>query len=96
MIIEVVSHLPDGFSSRGLVFDWNLCQACVCIELYIACIKDVFVVVIDFYILVAGDSLIIIACHWPLLHLLQRVKLAANNVCLLLFSIWVFNLLFIL
>lgn len=60
MVIEVVTHLSDCLSARGLVLDRHLGESSIGIKFYVTGVEDVLVVVVDFDVFVAGDALVVV------------------------------------
>lgn len=82
MVIEVISHLPYCLCCRSLVLDGHAGKASGCIELDVAAVEDVFVVIIDFDILVTSYSLVVVASHWTGLQGSQLLQLISHFICI--------------
>lgn len=76
MEVEVITHLPDSLGSWGLVLYWNFCQSGRHIKLYVVCKKDIFILLINFHILVARYAVVVVACECAFLDSSQLLELA--------------------
>jgi len=92
MVIEVISHLPHCLCCWSLVLDRHSGKSSGCIELDVAAIEDVFVVIIDFDILVTSYSLVVVAGHRAGLQGSQLLQLISHFICICVIVLLVFLL----
>ena len=73
MIIEIVSHLTNSFSSRRLVFDRYLSQPCAYIKLDMVSFENILIFLINFDIFVPFDSQVVCALKRPFIDIFQFI-----------------------
>lgn len=60
VVVEIIAHLSDCLSARGLILDRHLGQSSIGIKFYVTSIEDVLVVVVDLDVFVASDALVVV------------------------------------